>query len=92
MKVGEYKSPSGLIRAEVETEGDLITKVTFTGDFFVYPEESLANLEDHLIKIKKDKVLENIKDFYRKNEINSPRIGPKDWFTAVKRALEEEDE
>ncbi len=92
MRVGEYKSPSGLIRAEVEVKGDLILDVTFTGDFFVYPESKLSDLENQLKETKRDDASRKIEDFYGEEDIKSPSLEPEHWWKAIEKALEAEDE
>lgn len=46
---GEYKTPGGkLIAVEFEIECGHLRNVAVTGDFFLYPEESLARLASAL--------------------------------------------
>lgn len=89
MLVGEYKSPAGLIRAELRINNNEIEEVTFTGDFFVYPENMLKELEESLIgtDLKKDGLLRNIKDFYRAYDIKTPSLRPEHWKNAIERAI-----
>lgn len=43
------KVPGGkLVKAELESQGEKVEKVKITGDFFVHPEEALAELEECL--------------------------------------------
>jgi lipoate-protein ligase A len=37
-----------LVRVKVDDDGSRITRVSITGDFFVYPEEGLLSLEEGL--------------------------------------------
>jgi lipoate---protein ligase len=40
--LGEYKTPGGkLVRVEFEIEGGTLRNVEVSGDFFLYPEDSL---------------------------------------------------
>ena len=42
---GEYKTPGGkLIAVDFEVEDEKLKGVMVSGDFFLYPEEALANL------------------------------------------------
>lgn len=41
----ELKAKKGLIRARVEVSGGRIAAVRFTGDFFMYPEDAIYDLE-----------------------------------------------
>lgn len=42
---GEYKTPGGkLVRVDVEVEAGVLRDVVVSGDFFLYPEESLEQI------------------------------------------------
>lgn len=42
---GEYKTPGGkLVAVDFDVEDDALRDVRLTGDFFLYPEEALADL------------------------------------------------
>jgi hypothetical protein len=72
------KAPGGLIRATVETRHGLITAVSLSGDFFFYPSEKLADLEQHLAGAKIAQVPDLLEEFYRSNGVESPGITPGD--------------
>ncbi len=45
----EYKVPGGkLIRIRMELEDEVIKRIKITGDFFIYPEETIERLEEEL--------------------------------------------
>ncbi len=47
---GEYKVPGGkLVAAEVEVDGDRISRVFVQGDFFLEPDEALEDINAALI-------------------------------------------
>lgn len=48
----EYKAPGGLIKVSLSIKDDIINKIRITGDFFMFPEESLEELEKFLIGVK----------------------------------------
>lgn len=51
----EYKAPGGLIKVSLSIKDDIINKILITGDFFMFPEESLEELvEKFLIGVKVD--------------------------------------
>ncbi len=58
----DYKVPNGkLIRLRAQLGGGKICSVTITGDFFLHPEEKIAELEKALAGKKLEKVtLQNI--------------------------------
>jgi len=78
-----------LVRAEVEVEGGLLTDVKLTGDFFLYPEDAIFELESAL------KGLDVGADFASVVEARLTQAGaqllgasPRDVAEAVKKALE----
>jgi lipoate-protein ligase A len=53
----DYKVPNGkLLRLRAQVAGDKIRSVTITGDFFLHPEERIAELEKVLAGKKLEKV------------------------------------
>lgn len=93
MKTGEFKSPAGLIRAELEVEKGRIDSLRLFGDFFIYPEERLTELERYLenTELEKAKLMEKIRKFYEEREIETPALEPGHWAEAIRRAAEEND-
>ena len=66
-----------LIKISLEYEEDsnqenirTISSIRITGDFFLYPEDSLENLEEHLkgTKVEKVKLKEKIEDWLKNSE------------------------
>ncbi|HIC93882.1 MAG TPA: lipoate--protein ligase family protein [Anaerolineae bacterium] len=80
---GVHKAPGGLIRATVVVEGGRLADVSLSGDFFFYPAEKLAELEETLVGIKLGDVERVIEDFYRRQEIESPGVSPGDFAKAL---------
>jgi lipoate-protein ligase A len=78
-----HKAPGGLIRATVETQHGQLVGVGLSGDFFFYPADKLAGLEQHLIGAGLPEVLGAIEAFYQDNGIESPGITPHDLVTAL---------
>jgi len=78
-----YKAKGGLIKTTLELENDIIKNVKIYGDFFFYPEDKLFELEQELKRKNKNEILEIITNFYKKNEIESPGLEPKDFVTAL---------
>lgn len=91
MRVGEYKTDSGLIRAELRISDGKIDSIKFTGDFFIFPEERLGSLESLLEGESADpeSLIRTVRKFYDKRDIKTPSMGPRDWIMAVERALED---
>lgn len=58
---GEYKTPGGkLVVVDVEVSGGRLHEVEVSGDFFLYPEESLAAITSALEGVRTDSDEEEI--------------------------------
>lgn len=92
MPIGEYKSGSGLIRAELEISDGRIEYIRFTGDFFIFPEEKLEKLESLLEgeRIEREDLSDKIEEFYE-DDVETPGMVSEDWLKAVLRAMEEKE-
>lgn len=69
MKKAIYKVPNGkLLKISVEDADGKISNLKITGDFFMYPEESLDGLEQALLSVSVDEKMlqEKIEDFMTK--------------------------
>ncbi len=86
MRHAVHKTKGGLIRVAVDAD-DRIKDIRITGDFFIYPEESVEALEKALVGVsaKEGEILKVVKDFYE--NIEGMDIGPEDIVNAIKRAL-----
>jgi lipoate-protein ligase A len=80
-----YKAPGGLIRATVRLRDDRIDDLTLSGDFFFYPAEQLALLEEILEgeALKEEELKARISDFYAINGIQSPGVAVEDLVKAI---------
>jgi len=85
---GEYKAPKGVIKAEVELSGDRISRVLISGDFFMYPEEAIEQLERVLVGVEADreKLLAVVRNFYDWSGVRTPAVRPEHWAEAILRA------
>ena len=84
----EFKAPKGLIKVEVELAGDIISRISISGDFFMYPEEALERLEKALVgaKAERKSLLATVHRFYTSTGIRTPMIEPEHWVEAILRA------
>jgi lipoate-protein ligase A len=78
-----HKAPGGLIRAIVETRQAQIVAVGLSGDFFFYPADKLADLEQMLAGVELREAQSAIESFYRANYIESPGVTPHDLAAAL---------
>jgi lipoate-protein ligase A len=78
-----HKAPGGLIRATVEIQEGQIVGVALSGDFFFYPADRLADLEDSLAGATLADVQGAVEEFYRLNDVVSPGVTPCDFAAAL---------
>jgi lipoate-protein ligase A len=78
-----HKAPGGLIRATVEIQHERIATASLSGDFFFYPPEELADLEQSLVGAKLAQVPALLTEYYHTNQIESPGITPRDLAVAL---------
>ena len=87
-KVGEHKARKGLIRFEIDEEGGIARSVKISGDFFIYPEETVEELEKSLEGREIFKLEDAIDEFFKVNfEGEMPYITVEDFKIALKNAL-----
>jgi lipoate-protein ligase A len=82
---GIHKAPGGLIRATVLLRQGRIEDLTISGDFFFYPAEQLAGLEQALKGAADDEqtLTARIGDFYQAHAIQSPGVTAQDMAQAI---------
>ncbi len=73
-----YKAAGGLIRAAFEVREDTLASVSFSGDFFFYPEEKLVDLEEALVGMAIEDVERAVIRFYDEHGIESPGVKAED--------------
>lgn len=78
-----HKAPGGLVRGINEIKDDRIVSTSISGDFFFYPADKLAALEEALAGVKLDEVESTIVSFYRAEGIESPGVTPADFARAI---------
>jgi lipoate-protein ligase A len=85
----EFKAAKGLIRVELELEEGRIAKISITGDFFMYPEEALEELERELIGVRAEggAVEDAVRRFYKRTGARTPMVEVQHWVQAVMRAV-----
>lgn len=89
MKYAEFKAPKGVIKVDLELSGDRISSISLSGDFFMYPEDSIEKLEQILKDTKADKetLLETVRKFYSSTGAKTPMVEPEHWVEAILRAV-----
>ncbi len=94
LKIAELKTPGGLIRASVRADqGRQCIKSAFiTGDFFVYPERSILDLEAVLKNSSSlpAEVIKTVQGFFGQNEVQIPGVNADDFSQVINLALEQD--
>jgi outer membrane protein assembly factor BamA len=90
MRQGIHKSRGGLIRSFVKEKNDRIEDITFSGDFFLFPEEAIFSIIESLKgkMLKREEIVETITSVYRAKRVESPGTTPDDFAESILKALE----
>ena len=78
-----HKATGGLIRAEFLVESGIYRKVSFAGDYFCFPQDTVNRLARHIEGSSKDEIVGGITDFYNENDFELPGIGIDDWLKVL---------
>lgn len=89
IKPGIHKSKGGLIRSFVTVESGVIKDITVSGDFFLFPEEAIFKLLEHLkgAPVDREAIQGNIEETYMRENIQSPGTSPADFTESIMKAL-----
>ncbi|OYT54303.1 MAG: lipoate--protein ligase [Candidatus Altiarchaeales archaeon ex4484_2] len=82
---GLYKSVGGLIRVFLRKGGGSIEDIIFTGDFFIFPEDSLDLMAQSLkdVALDKERIQDIIGEVFRREGIDSPGTTAEDFAEAI---------
>ncbi|NPA48263.1 MAG: lipoate--protein ligase family protein [Thermococci archaeon] len=86
--IGEHKASKGLIRIEFDVVDGRAENVRITGDFFMYPEEAVEELEGELEGKPVDTLDYVIRGFFSGRDVETPGAAPDDFIKALRKALE----
>jgi len=88
MKFAEFKAPKGVIKVELELTNGRISQISFSGDFFMYPEESIEKLEESLkgAGVDEKDLKAIVKKFYTSTGTKTPMLEPEHWVKAILQA------
>lgn len=89
MGYAEFKAPKGVIKVELKLSGDKISSISLSGDFFLYPEEAIEELERALVGVdaKREALLAAVQKFYKSTGAQTPMVEPEHWAEAILRAV-----
>ncbi len=87
-----YKAPGGLIRSSliVDIPNKRIQAALITGDFFIFPNRTVLDLEASLkdASMEPGKLTAIIREFFNSREIEMPGILPDDFVKAILKAVQ----
>ena len=88
---GAHKAPGGLIRATVVAKEQILEDLGLSGDFFIYPDNSLPALETALTgsSLIEQELYDRSADFWADNRIQAPGLSPADVAKVVMLAASE---
>jgi lipoate-protein ligase A len=86
---GVYKSKGGIIRSFVRVDKGIITDITFSGDFFLLPEDAIDLIIQRLIgtDTEKDSIQYVVEEVYKTEKIQSPGTTPEDFTRSIMQAI-----
>jgi lipoate-protein ligase A len=84
-----YKAAKGLIKVNVHVQNGKIGQIQISGDFFMYPEDGLWDLESTLLgtSITREDILSKVKAFYQGANVLTPGVIPEDFTEAIVRGI-----
>lgn len=85
MGEGSFKAAKGLIKVNVHVQENTIESVQISGDFFLYPEDCLWELEKalHGVQARQDQILNTIQQFFSDKHIVTPGVTSEDFTQAI---------
>lgn len=88
LRYAEFKAPKGVIKVELELSDDVISSLALSGDFFLYPEEAIEQLEKTLrgVRAERASLLAVVREFYSSSGVRTPMLEPKHWVEAILKA------
>ena len=89
MKHAKLRAEKGVLEVDLELDNQCIKALTITGDFFIYPEEAIEDLEATLIgsSIKEEDMRSRLSEFYQQKGISTPGITIDDWVKVLTLAI-----
>ena len=90
MKQYMVKVPGGkLLKLKIEIDGTKIKSIQILGDFFVYPEESLFELEKALLGVQREQCLDIISSAIAQQKMTLAGFSANDLNNLIQQAFEE---
>ena len=91
MKRYNYKIPNGkLIRIKIELSNDKINYFKLSGDFFIYPEEKIIEIENSIIGKSRNEYSKSLNETITRNNIQLVGLKEEDITNIINNAFEDE--
>lgn len=89
MKSASLRAEKGVIEVELVVEKNIIAEVKITGDFFIYPEEAIEDIEQTLIGSSSNEkdIKASLSQLYQQKSISTPGITIDDWVKVLVLAI-----
>jgi lipoate-protein ligase A len=86
---GIHKSKGGIIRSFLKVDNGLISDISFSGDFFMFPEDAIDVILAQLngTAATEEAVLSAVREVYKSEGIQSPGTTPEDFTTSIMQAI-----
>ncbi len=91
VREGAYKAPGGLIRATVVAKEQILEDLGLSGDFFIFPDNSIPALQTALAgtPLVEQELHNRSTEFWEDNRIQAPGLAPADVAKVVMLAVSE---
>lgn len=74
-----YKVPNGkMLNVDIEIEQNKIKEIKLTGDFFIFPNEAIKDIENFLKDTPINQINKNLSNFLKENSIEIIGFSPQD--------------
>jgi lipoate-protein ligase A len=86
---GIHKSKGGIIRSFLKVDNGLILDISFSGDFFMFPEDAIDLIIDRLngTAATEEAVLSAVREVYESEGVQSPGTTPEDFTISIMQAI-----
>ena len=80
-----YKIPDGkMLKINVELEDNVIRSIKLTGDFFIFPNEAVEDIENYLINMNINDISDKLSKFIENNTIEVIGFSPENLEEIIK--------
>lgn len=88
-KKGIHKSKGGIIRSFLKVDEGVISDITFSGDFFMFPEDAIDNIVETLkgVPAVGDDIRSAVEKVYESESVQSPGTTPEDFVISIMQAV-----